>query len=101
MHQVLTKTTIIMSLIEAIPTHMRMSLLEELQEWAELKEEIEERIDSREADLAHFRRCLETGAPLTPLNRAGNGANLRDNETDGESTPKKLKPKKQLKTPKL
>ena len=75
-----------MSLIEAIPEHMRMSLLNELQEWADLKKEIEERIDSREAELAHIRKCLETGAPLTPLNRAGNGPILRDNETDGELT---------------
>lgn len=87
-----------MSLIEAIPEHMRMSLLNELQEWADLKKEIEERIDSREAELAHIRKCLETGAPLTPLNRAGNGSNLGDNETDGELCPKETKaPKNSLK----
>lgn len=83
-----------MSLIEAIPEHMRMSLLNELQEWADLKKEIEERIDSREAELAHIRRCLETGAPLTPLNRAGNGSNLGNNETDGELCPKETKAQK-------
>ena len=84
-----------MSLIEAIPTHMRLSLLEELKQWAALKEEIEERIDSsREAELAHIRRCLETGAPLTPLNRSENQPNLRDNETDGESCPEEIKAQK-------
>lgn len=83
-----------MSLLEAIPEHMRMSLLNELQEWADLKKEIEERIDSREAELAHIRRCLETGAPLTPLNRAGNEPILRDNETDGELCPKETKAQK-------
>lgn len=83
-----------MSLIEAIPEHMRMSLLNELQEWADLKKEIEQRIDSREAELAHIRRCLETGAPLTPLNRAGNGSNLGNNETDGELCPKETKAQK-------
>ena len=83
-----------MSLIEAIPEHMRMSLLNELQEWAELKKEIEQRIDSREAELAHIRQCLETGAPLTPLNRAGNGPILRDNETGGELRPEETKAQK-------
>ena len=83
-----------MSLIEAIPEHMRMSLLNELQEWADLKKEIEERIDSREAELAHIRKCLETGAPLTPLNRAGNEAILGDNETDGELCPEETKAQK-------
>lgn len=76
-----------MSLLEAIPEHMRQGLLEELQQWADLKKEIEQRLDSREAELAHIRKCLETGAPLTPLNRAGNGSNLGDNETDGELCP--------------
>lgn len=80
-----------MSLIEAIPEHMRQSLLEELQQWAALQDEIKERIDSRrEAELAHIRRCLETGAPLTPLNRSANGSNLGDNETDGSCAPKKI-----------
>jgi len=84
-----------MSLIEAIPTHMRQSLLEELKQWAALKEEIEERIDSsREAELAHIRRCLETGAPLTPLNRAANEPILGDNETDGELCPEETKAQK-------
>ena len=83
-----------MSLIEAIPEHMRLSLLNELQEWADLKAEIEERMDSREAELAHIRQCLETGAPLTPLNRAGNGSNLGDNETDGELCPEETKAQK-------
>ena len=84
-----------MSLITAIPTHMRQSLLEELKQWAALKEEIEERIDSsREAELAHIRRCLETGAPLTPLNRAGNGSILGGDETDGELCPEEIKAQK-------
>lgn len=83
-----------MSLIEAIPTHMRQGLLEELQQWAALQDEIKERIDSREAELAHIRKCLETGAPLTPLNRAGNGSNLGDNETDGELCPEETKAQK-------
>lgn len=83
-----------MSLIEAIPEHMRMSLLNELQEWADLKKEIEERIDRREAELAHIRKCLETGAPLTPLNRSENGSILGDNETDGELCPEETKAQK-------
>lgn len=84
-----------MSLIEAIPQHMRMSLLNELQEWAAMKEEIEQRIDSsREAELAHIRRCLETGAPLTPLNRAANEPILGDNETDGELRPEETNAQK-------
>lgn len=83
------------NLIECIPTHMRQSLLEELKQWAALKEEIEERIDSsREAELAHIRQCLETGAPLTPLNRAGSEPILRDNETDGELRPEETKAQK-------
>ena len=84
-----------MSLLEAIPSHMRQSLLQELQQWADLQEEIQERIDSsREAELAHIRKCLETGAPLTPLNRAGNGSILGDNETDGELRPEETKAQK-------
>lgn len=83
-----------MSLIEAIPPQMRQTLLQELQQWADLQKEIEQRMDTREAELAHIRQCLETGAPLTPLNRAGNGANLGDNETDGELCPEEAKGKK-------
>lgn len=81
-------------LIEAIPEHMRLSLLNELQEWADLKNEIQERIDTREAELAHIRQCLETGAPLTPLNWSGNEAILGDNETDGELRPEGTKAQK-------
>lgn len=85
-----------MSLIEAIPEHMRMSLLNELQEWADLKKEIEQRLDSREAELAHIRRCLETGAPLTPLNRAGKTENLKEDANSGAMvSPNKKKPLKQ------
>lgn len=84
-----------MSLIEAIPQHMRQSLLEELKQWEKLKEEIEERIDSsREAELAHIRKCLEDGTPLTPLNRSGNEPILRDNETGGELCPEETKAQK-------
>ena len=83
-----------MSLLEAIPTHMRQSLLEELKQWAELQDEIKERMDTRESELAHIRKCLETGAPLTPLNRAGNEPILRDNETDGELCPEEIKAQK-------
>lgn len=83
-----------MSLITAIPTHMRQTLLEELQQWAALQDEIKERMDSREAELAHIRKCLETGAPLTPLNRAGNQPILRNNETDGELCPEEIKAQK-------
>lgn len=83
-----------MSLLEAIPEHMRMTLLDELKQWADLKEEIQERTDRREAELAHIRKCLETGAPLTPLNRAGNGSNLGDNESDGELCPEETKAQK-------
>jgi len=83
-----------MSLIEAIPEKMRQTLLEELQQWAEMKKEIEQRNDNREAELAHIRRCLETGAPLTPLNRSANESILGDNETDGELCPEETKTQK-------
>lgn len=85
-----------MSLLEAIPEHMRQGLLEELQQWAALKEEIEQRLDSREAELAHIRKCLETGAPLTPLNRAGKTENLKeDANSRAMVSPNKKKPLKQ------
>lgn len=83
-----------MSLIEAIPPQMRQTLLQELQQWAALQDEIKERMDSREAELAHIRKCLENGEPLTPLNRAGNGSILGDNETDGELCPEETKAQK-------
>lgn len=83
-----------MSLIEAIPTHMRQSLLEELKQWEALKQEIKERIDSREAELVHIRQCLETGAPLTPLNWSGDEPILGDNETDGQLCPEETKAQK-------